>query len=522
MLILSGSGRECRGYIGDMIYRTQYRTVVVGFSLVFSAITLGLFAVSPCSAAFTVETDDASPRAVEDLETLELLREIGTIPDAPGSLVNRFSSTTPHLPVEQWPRTEQVASELKQRFYDPDRVSEEDQNAFVRIARREPASVLTDHNSMRSDMYRYVLNAMLEQDRLSLEDEHWVRSVHQLRVSHRDSWFKSESAYARVEVRRLVRRGRWKIRINRRVFVPDGGMGEDFFRALRPEGLAPNSWWDGLVEVYTPVGGFNSVHWGGTPPTTFDRKIEGMIYEGDPYADIWWPVAKIKHDVEFTIASRSATDTEKGFDNPEARYDAIDGSEVIEDPSAYVVWLERNMKVRMERGGTSFWREGMPDSFCLTLEEGAQKTVKLPAFTFGGRATLYVVIGVLGADGEPIEGGHIPLRECDGVWWALRDEPDLHGGRKIEHEWLMTPFIERRNTDRYPTLMDNHQMIRAYIEVRMGTNQFGHQDMRAVADPEQQRLLTETVRLPIGRGDLDKIEVVLRSEVFSPLRDEEW
>lgn len=265
------------------------------------------------------------------------------------------------------------------------------------------------------------------------------------------------------------------------------------------------------------------MRFGGEPPTSFVRTIKGMIYEGDSYADIWWPVAKVTHPIEFDILSWSLTDNDKGFDNPDARFESVDGSKVVEDSQKYVDWLERNMEVRMERNGRSFWTEGMPDSFCLTLEEGAQKSVKLPAFTFGGRATLFVVIGTENSEGEIVEGRPTLLRECDGIWWALRDEPDMYGGREIEHECLVAPWAQthtQRINNRFsPQIGDNHKIVRGYVEIRMGSNTFGHQDMRAVSDPDQQQLLTQTVRLPISSSYLARIEEVCRSELFSTLRE---
>ena len=467
----------------------------------------------PCMSTLAQDgTDEQGIVLVADDTTQNLIGEIEEISASSGSKPDR------NRPVELRSRPEQVANELKRRYYSSDQVTKADEEAFIRVARKEPASVLTDPTSVRGNLYRYVLNAMLEQDRLSYEDERWVRSVHQLSVQHRESWFKNESAYAEVEVRRLARSGEWKIRINQRVFVPHGRMGEDYFRKLRPEGLAVNGWWDGLIEVHTPMGWNNSLHWDGEPPTTFARTIKGMIYEGDPYADIWWPVAKVEHPIEFKIASWSLTDNDKGFDNPDARFESVDGSQVIEDQQEYVDWLERNMEVRMERKGTSFWIEGMPDSFCLTLKEGAQKSVKLPAFTFGGRASLFVVIGTPNSEGEMIEARPIMLRECDGVWWALRDEPDMYGGRKIEHKWHLAPWTKRHGYSFEPQLNDNQKIVRGYVEIRMGSNIFGHQDMRAVADPAQQRLLTETVRLPVDSSNLVRIEAVCRSALFSSLR----
>ena len=470
-----------------------------------------LILVFPCTAAFSQSSKD-NQRLVDAVDdtTLNLVEQIEIIPYSSGSKLDTGS--------EKQQYSDRVASEIKRRIYDSDRVTKSDEAAFVDIARKELASVLTDPTSVRGSMYRYVLNAMLEQDRLSYEDERWVRSVHQLRVQHREWWFESESAYAQVEVRRLVRSGKWKIRFNRRVFVAERGMDHDLFRQLRPEGLAVNGWWDGLVEVYTPRATRNNMRWGGEQPTSFTRTLKGMIYEGDPYANIWWPVAKIKHPIEFKIANRSSTDKDNGFDNPVARFETIEGSQVVKDHQEYVDWIERNVKIRMERNGNSFWQDGMPDSFCLTLGEGAQKTVKLPAFTFGGRVSLFIVIGTENKEGEMVEGRPSLLRECDGIWWALRDESDMYGGRKIEHEWQVSPWAKRRGHSMDPQLGDNQIIVRMYVEIRMGSNTFGHQDMRAAADPEQQQLLTETVRLNVNDT---RIEAVLRSKLFSSLRDDE-
>lgn len=476
-----------------------------------------LFFVVLCASTDAFAQEATKRRGLEQFAnhtTQSLIGEIDTITAIPGSKPERGG------PIWLRPHNEQVSYEIRLRLYESIMMTEADEAAFIEKARTEPVDVLTDPTSLRGQMYRYVLNGMLEQDRLSYEDERWVRSVHQTRVQHRDVWFEDESAYASVEIRRLVQSGNWKVRLNRRVFVPNGMYSEDCFRKLRPEGLAVNGWWDGLVEVSTPRSIRNGF-WGGEPPTSFVRTMKGMIYEGDSVADIWWPVAKIDHPIEFKIGSRSLTDKDKGLDNPDARYDSIDGSEVIEDPQRYVDWLERNMRVRMERKGTSFWKEGMPDSFCLTLEEGAQKAVKLPAFTFGGRASLFVVIGTELSDGTMLEGRPMFLRECDGVWWALRDEPDMYGGRKVEHEWQVSPWVKGRARAREPQLGQSQKIVRMFVEIRMGTNIFGHQDMRALADPDQQRLLTKTVRLKVDGSGFRGIEAVLRSELFSPLREGE-
>lgn len=194
-----------------------------------------LVVLFPCMITLAQDTENEQKIVLIPSETTQnLIDEIEAIPASSGSKPDR------NAPNESRSRPEQVANELMRRFYDSESVTTADEEAFIRVARKEPASVLTDPASLRGSLYRYVLNAMLDQDRLSYEDERWVRSVHQLRVQHREGWFTNESAYAQVEVRRLVRNTVWKIRINRRVFVPHGRMSEDYFRMLRPEGLAVN------------------------------------------------------------------------------------------------------------------------------------------------------------------------------------------------------------------------------------------------------------------------------------------
>lgn len=504
--------------------RTRRRRwgVVLGLGLMAGAYGAGVW---PRVSAYNF-----SAGWVGAVPTPALILSMPWLPEEPGSLLDRNSTPGMSIPYRQRPWGERFAHQITTRLYKPESTSRLDRWLFFRSARAESAAVLTEATAVRGDVYRYVVNAWVRQGRVSLEEEHWARRVHQISAEHTEYALDGMPTYARVRVRRLVQEGPWRVRIGETLFEtkerpwPEG---RDRFVDLRPVGLEVSGWWDGNVMIDRYM--YLSSGYLGANPTTFTRTITGRIFEGDSYANVWWPVAKIAHEVEFTIAraTRAGPDGPPGGVGP--RVESITGFEVVADDQALPLmeWLESAIDVRLSIDG-DLWSSrssGLPTEMVLFIGESGRAPKELPAFTFGGNLSVVLEVRRGGGDPENPRIETVTVFECDPAWWALRDKTDDQGKRVFEHDWLRvgirpTTWFRPRGgviPGSDDGLAKNDEVIGAWLEVRFGTNRAGNEGFRPLADLEAVRFLTHTVRIPIEPGHFQYAADLRSDSVRMPL-----
>lgn len=226
------------------------------------------------------------PLWVERVPTTLLVLMMGRLSDEPGSVIDRSTRQT-SIPYSQRSLEEQIAWQIKIRLYRVDRTGWLDHWLFMRRARGETASVLTDPTSVRGDVFLYVMRAWAEQGRLSFEDERWARSVHHLRIEHPGFDVVTNPVHARVGVRRLVEGDRWRVRVHRTLYetrVPREWAGASGYRVLVPVGVSSTDWWDGNALVEEPGPMRQPMFW--PAPEKSSARVSGAIYDGDPFLDI--------------------------------------------------------------------------------------------------------------------------------------------------------------------------------------------------------------------------------------------
>lgn len=461
---------------------------------------------------------------VAAVPTPVLIVSMRWVPADAGSLPDRSGSPAVAIPFRQRPWSERFTNEIKSRMYEPESTTRLDRWLFLRAAYRESAEVVTDPTGVRGDAYRYVVNAWLRQGRMSAEEERWARSVHQVRAEHPEYALDGFPTYARVQIRRLAEGGLWRVRLGEQLFEAKERKwpaGRDRFFDLRPVGLAVNGWWDGNVLVdrhmYTDSG------WHDILQTTFLRTINGRIFEGDSYADVWWPVTAVSHDIKFKRAQQTPPWPGWPQVTEGSRIETITGFEVMDDDQAELAldWLARSIDVWFYTGGDMWHGRGMqvPDELVLFIGDGGRAPAKLPAFTFGGNASVMFKVRRGGGDPEEPRIDTVRAFECDPAWWALRDDMDSEGKRIFEHRWLRVkmkptaPFQRRAGIipGGSESLAQNDEVIGAWLEIRFGTELGGNEGFRALSDLQGTQFLTHTVRIPVGHG-LFQNSPALRSE----------
>ncbi|MEZ6165507.1 MAG: hypothetical protein R3B67_13860 [Phycisphaerales bacterium] len=285
-----------------------------------------------------------------------LILTMPLMPDDAGSRPDRNQAGT-SIPYLQRPLFERLSHQIKSRLYKSEETSWFDHWLFMQLARRESSQGLTDPSAVRGEMFRYVFNAWDRQGRLSQDDEEWARSVYQLEIRHRPYAVENMPAYAHFRVRRLLDRGRWRIRIFQTLLEPDRrSMNWDQsgrFYPLKPVENTSGTRWDGAVPIWVMQYLNNGF---APPPTQLDYSFEGMLFEGDQYSDIWWPVAKVKDELTYGIAkiTREGQLQETRAERNdwligERWIDSYTGLEVIDDPERYVDWLGLYVRANISR-----------------------------------------------------------------------------------------------------------------------------------------------------------------------------
>jgi len=466
-----------------------------------------------------------------------LILSIPLLPDEPGTIVDRNSSPAAAIPYPQRPMAERIAHQLKIRLYKTKDTSALDHWLFMRIARREPPEVLTDPTAIRGEMYRYVFEAWARQRRLSYEDERWARSVHQLEIRHAEYAIQSEPSYAKIRIRRLLDRHRWRVRIHKTLYEIDRKVDwktSAGFYELRPVEIRQYGWWDGAACIYDMIFLNNNVYFGVSPPNTFERSVSGTIYDGDPYADIWWPVGQIEENVEFKIAQYTRAGSVAEVTHTQDQWiiedgvlwvDSYSGVDVITEPEKYIAWVRSRVKVSFDHDEDVPFGEGLPESLMLSVEDHAlANTLAVDPFTFGG--TVKVVIQTReGGRFEEAPAEHtMVVMEGEDAWWALREELDDQGLHVFEGKWKKLGLNPARGFERYEqggvfsyggiSIASNDEFIDGYVEIRFGGMPSYRGGFRTLSDLDAERVLTAPVRIPLERSKGTNILNAVRSDTY--------
>jgi|GEM_PF-2496880 len=466
-----------------------------------------------------------------------LILALPMLPDEAGTKIDRHSSAAAAIPYPQRPMYERIAHQLKIRLYKVEDTSRLDHWLFMKLAMRESASGLTDPTSIRGDTYRYVFDAWERQHRLMYEEERWARSVHELEIKHAEYGIESEPAYAKVRVRRLLDKGRWRVRIHKTLFERDREIDWNTyagFYELQPVDLQQHGWWDGSVCIYDMMVRSNSPRWEGSSPTTFERTVSGTIYDGDPYADIWWPVSEFEEKIEFTIAeyTRNGVVDEISFAGDqwvigEPWIDSLSGANVIQNPEKHVAWVRAHIKINFDHDEVVPFGEGLPESLQLFIRNESVLKDKLGVelFTFGGAIKVVIQTREGGRYGDEQPAEHsMVVMESDDAWWALRGDLDKQGLHVFEGKGKKARLIVSRGFEYYEhggvfshggvTVASNDEAIGGYVEIRFGGKQYYRGGFRALADLDAQQLLTVPVRIPLSRSKVGTIMRAVQSDMF--------
>jgi len=464
-----------------------------------------------------------------------LILAIPTLPDEPGTKVDRNTPATA-IPIKKRPMGERIAHQLMIRLYESKDTSQLDHWLFMRVAKRESASGLTDPTSIRGEVYRYVFDAWDRQRRLSYEEERWARSVYELEIKHAEYGIESEPAYANIRVRRLLDRGRWRVRIHKTLYETvrqTDWKTYNAFRELSPVDLQLHGWWDGAACIYD-MNVRNNGFWGGSPPTTFERTISGTIYDGDPYADIWWPASEFEERIEYKIAEYTRNFAPAEVLPPGGRWSAdeqwvvsMSGSNVIQDPKKHIAWIRSHIKVSFGHDEDVPFGVGLPENLSLSVRDNFALKDKLGVepFTFGGTIKVVIQTREGGRIGDELAKEHMMVvMESDDAWWALRDELDKQGLHVFEGKWKRARLKVSRGFERYEhggvfshggmTVAANDEVIGGFIEIRFGGKQGYSGGFRTLADLDAKQVLTAPVRLPLSRSKAGMLKHAVQSDTF--------
>ena len=464
-----------------------------------------------------------------------LILALPILPDDAGTKIDRNSGGGPFIPIPQRPMAERIAHQLMIRLHETEDTSWLDHWLFIRMAKRESAHALTDPTSIRGDTYRYVFEAWDRQRRLSMDEERWAKTVHQLDIEHTEYGIENRPSYVNIRARRLLDKGRWRIRIFQTLYErgrkADGKSHPGFYN-LKPVHPQQLSWWDGMACVYDLNAWNNGFGW--KQPPTFERTVAGTIYDGDPYVDIWWPVVDFEEKIDLKYAELThdgvideVSSAEDQWVVGEPWIDTLSGANVIQDPEEYISWIRTKLRVRFAHDEDSLRGEGLPERLSLLEKNGSflKDTLSVSPFTFGGRIKVVIQTREGGRYDEPAKEHSMVVMECDGAWWALRDEIDkqrrhIFEGRGRRAKLKVSYGFEdyQRNDGVFtlngPTIAINDETVGGYVEIRFGGDSSYRGGFRALADLEAKQLLTAPVRLPLNRSQAVSIKRAVQSSTY--------
>ncbi|MFG0305411.1 MAG: hypothetical protein ACF8Q5_04265 [Phycisphaerales bacterium JB040] len=418
--------------------------------------------------------------------TPALVLSVAWLPDEPGSFT---SSTAPR------PLKERLSRAIKVRLYDPDSTTRLDRWLFTRLARGEPHEVLTDPTSTRGNLYLYVYEALARQERMSLEEECWARSVYVLELDVPDVLPQMASVHARVtDFRRLVNDRAVRVRLHRRLYEigrrTDGG-----WHSVTPVDLVFGERNDNTVRLQSWVRWPNFISSSPVSPVP----VEGTIFEGDRVADIWWPVAQVRGSEDVLIAT---------FTGPQ-RQDSIvesDAATLTTGDNEVEKWLKK-LRVRMKWDHE--FRAERPIGISLDIPSSALESDVPRGFTFGGNGVLMAQVS---GEAEPSY-----LGETEPAWWALRDSYGQYtrqGLRVLEggSSWvsfeptsdILEPGLIRLGPDQ--------TIEKAWIELFPAGDNASGGNYPALWDLDLERVYPNVIRLDLSPYDVQRLEALWKDE----------
>ncbi len=407
-----------------------------------------------------------------------LILTLPLLSDEPGTIIDRGGT-----PYRKRPMDDRIAHQIKGRLYKADDTSLLDHWLFAKLARRESSALLTEKTALRGEVYSYVYNAWARQQRMMHEEERWARSVYFLELETPGMMPQMAPVHARVVAfRRLVDDRRVRVRIHEQTYET-----RSIGSRLVPVDRQYGERWDGTVRLK------DYVRWPNFVGSSANQSIavEGMIYEGDPYADIWWPVANIRENQVVDIAAVTYTGN--------GNIQSIEGIQFVEDLDQAESWLEEHFVASFEWDQNSIGDDlGWPMGIRFTVVAGELKKADLPGFTFGG--SIWLVAKLRDRD------GHVYAKKLNPSWWALRDHVDKNGKRVFDGDREWVPFTSDSRDGlgfRYVTEGSNIESM--WIEIIPDDSSVGDGRFAAFWDIDMSLLFPNKIRLKIPGLDLRRL-----------------
>lgn len=380
-------------------------------------------------------------------------------------------------PFNQRPFRDQISTQLMRRLYQEDETSWFEHWLFYRAARGTHASVLTDTSAQRGHVLTYVYGTWARQGRLWRGEEAWARSVYHLEMELPDRLPRMSPVHGRVtDFRRLLEDRACRVRIHERLYEVKGA-------TLRPAGLQYRERWDGTVRVQ------DYLRWANSMGSTNREQvaIEGMIFEGDRAADIWWPVGELREEGHIDIVNPAPTNTH-------GTIGAVEGYRLVEDVDAMRAWIESHIKIEFEwvqdRVGN---RIGWPRGVEFSLPRGEGSVELGEGFTFGG--SIYLMAQIEGHEYEDV------IASLDPTWWALRVRDGF-----VEfvghHQWVGIEEEPDGNGFGYLTALADTRLESMWVEIHPNDSVVGGGSYAPLWDPDVERVLPTIVRLEFTEFEL--------------------
>ncbi len=423
------------------------------------------------------------------IPTPVLILALPTLPDEAGTKVDRNSNPAAAIPYNKRPMSERIAHQLKIRLYEVEDTSRLDHWLFRKFAERESSAKLTEKTAIRGETYSYVYNAWARQQRMTREEEHWARSVYFLELETGDKMPQMAPVHAQVVAfRRLLDDRRTRVRIHKQVYELKSTGTTPFGSRLVPVDRQYGERWDGTIRLKDLVRWPNMIS--SSPSEAI--AVEGVIYEGDPYADIWWPVASIRQEQVIDIAK--VTYTSNG------EIQSVEGCHLVEDLDQADSWIKKNLIATFKWDHDEFGANlGWPRGVRISVAAGELKATEIPGFTFGG--SIWLVAKLRNRD------DHVYVKKLNPTWWALRDHVDQKGKRVFDgdHEWV--PFSSDSRTGLGFRYITNDSSIDSiWIEIIPNDSMVGEGGFAAFWDMEMSLFYPKVIQLELSGLDRRKLQ----------------
>ncbi|MFG0298155.1 MAG: hypothetical protein ACF8K1_00935 [Phycisphaerales bacterium JB047] len=407
------------------------------------------------------------------------------LPDEPESVIESNG-----MPYPQRPMIERIAHQIKIRLYKEEETSRLDHWLFYQIARRQTSRVLTDTSSARGDVLTYVYRAWARQHRLGIDEGHWARSVYWMDLEGPEVLPQMSPVYVRVRAfRRLLDEGYWRVQIHQTLMEPKSNGPPNFGRRLVTI-KGHDAYHDGYVRIADYVRWANVF----SSDPLEHLSVQGRVYEGDPHADLWWPVADIRDSVTVTIRNLVPGGYEIG---------TIEGVDYVEDAET-LEWIEKAVDVGF------WWERRWPKEGDVPLGikvhvDLEQLQTKIPGFSFGG--TVYIVYRVAGRTYSE------ELVRTEPTWWALRDGVDQSGRRPFRGNGVGIPFVIE-HSDLFSGAFgydESAGIESAWFVIQPNDNVVGAGNYAPLWDLDMLRVVGNTIKVPLSEREIRQLEAACRT-----------